>query len=242
MDIELAKRIWGSDDAYVKINNYFCKYGTYSKITNHKRKDLYVEFETEKYFIPLIIKTLLENSFTSKSPRIYYRGDSSFVKQTFKREGFTSVAKDITWADSFATSSDTSLFRVKVDSGVKRISIGIESEVLLEPGCLWEFQGTEKSRSIENKKRVVYDVRVRRPESVPKDIPTYGACIIAKRKSKKWRNQARKSKMKRHYKNFRLEYEELGLSPNKNEFKDYLNVLDERYNSNALSNIMDNKN
>ena len=238
MDITLAKRIWSTDDAYVKINNYFCKYGTYSKITNSKRKDLYVDYGEEKYFIPLIIKTLLENSQTVKSPKVYYRGDSSFAKQTFKREGFTSVAKDITWADSFATSSDTSLFRVKVDSGVKRIAIGIESEVLLEPGCLWEFEGTQKTRSVENKKIEVYDVRVRRPKSVPKGIPTFGACLIAKKKSKKWRKQAKKSKMRKHYKNFKLEYEELGLSPSKSEFKEYLQVLDEKYDSNSLSNIM----
>ena len=32
MDIETSKRIWASDEVYVKINNYFCKYGTYSKI------------------------------------------------------------------------------------------------------------------------------------------------------------------------------------------------------------------
>ena len=242
MDIETAKRIWASDEGYVKINNYFCKYGTYSKITNSKRKDLYVEYESENFFIPLIIKTLLENSETVKSPLVYYRGDSSFAKKTFKREGFTSVAKDITWADSFATSSDTSLFRVKVDPSVKRISIGIESEVLLEPGCLWEFEGTEKIRSVENKKVQVYDVRVKRPESVPVGIPTYGACLIAKRKSKKWRKQAKKSKMRKHYKNFKLEYEELGLSPSKSEFKDYLTVLNEKYDSDLLSNIMNSEN
>ena len=154
MDINIAKRIWSMDDSYVKINNYFCKYGTYSKITNSKRKDLYLEYESEKYFIPLIIKTLIENSESVKSPLVYYRGDSSFVKQTFKREGFTSVSKDITNAASFASSSETSIFRVTVDSGVKRINIGIESEILLEPGCLWEFQGTEKSRSVDNKKVV----------------------------------------------------------------------------------------
>lgn len=238
MESSLAKRIWGTDDAYVKINNYFCKYGTYSKITNSKRKDLYVDFNDEKFFIPLIIKTLIENSESVKSPLVYYRGDSSFAKQTFKREGFTSVAKDITLAESFATSSNTSLFRVNVDPGVKRITIGIESEVLLEPGCLWEFQGTEKSRSIENKKVIVYDVRVRRPKSVPKGVPTFGACIIARRKSKKWRKHAKKSKMKRHYANFKIEYEELGLSPSKNDFKEYLDVLDEKYNSNSLSNII----
>ena len=34
MDIDTAKRIWASDEGYVKINNYFCKYGTYSKINN----------------------------------------------------------------------------------------------------------------------------------------------------------------------------------------------------------------
>ena len=72
-----------------------------------------MDFNDEKFFIPLIIKTLIENSDTVKSPLVYYRGDSSFAKQTFKREGFTSVAKDITWADNFATSSNTSLFRVK---------------------------------------------------------------------------------------------------------------------------------
>ena len=93
---------------------------------------------------------------------------------------------------------------------------------MLEPGCLWEFEGTQKTRSVENKKIEVYDVRVRRPESVPKGIPTFGACLIAKKKSKKWRKQARKSKMKRHYKNFKSEYEELGLSPSKSEFKEYL--------------------
>tara|TARA_B100000963_G_C22562366_1_gene641991 strand:+ start:616 stop:1338 length:723 start_codon:yes stop_codon:yes gene_type:complete len=238
MDLSLAKRIWGKDNAYVKINNYFCKYGTYSKITNSKRKDLYVDFNDEKFFIPLIIKTLIENSDTVKSPLVYYRGDSSFAKQTFKREGFTSVAKDITQAATFADSSDTSLFRVKVDPGVKRIAIGIESEVLLEPGCLWEFQETEKSRSVENKKVIVYDVRVRRPENVPKGVPTFGACIIAKRKSKKWRKQAKKSKMKRHYANFKIEYEELGLSPSKNDFKEYLTTLNETYNSNSLSNLI----
>ena len=238
MDIETAKRIWASDEGYVKINNYFCKYGTYSKINNSKRRDLFVEYEGDKYSIPLIIKTLIENSETVKSPLIYYRGDNSFAKQTFRREGFTSVAKDITQANTFAQSEDTSLFRVSVDSNVKRISVGVESEVLLEPGCLWEFLGSEKSKSVENKKVTVYDVRVRRPESVPKGVPTFGACLIAKKKSKKWRNQAKKSKMRRHYKNFRLEYEELGLSPSKKEFKDYLNVLDERYNSTSLSNIM----
>jgi hypothetical protein len=238
MDSSLAKRIWGTDDAYVKINNYFCKYGTYSKITNSKRKDLYVDFNDEKFFIPLIIKTLIENSESVKSPIVYYRGDSSFAKQTFKREGFTSVAKDITQAATFADSGDTSLFRVKVDPGVKRIAIGIESEVLLEPGCLWEFQGTEKSRSVENKKVIVYDVRVKRPESVPMGIPTFGACIIAKRKSKKWRKHAKKSKMRKHYKNFKIEYEDLGLSPSKNDFKEYLTALNETYNSNSLSNII----
>ena len=237
MDINIAKRIWSMDDSYVKINNYFCKYGTYSKITNSKRKDLYVEYESEKYFIPLIIKTLIENSESVKSPLVYYRGDSSFAKQTFKREGFTSVSKDITQAASFATSSETSIFRVTVDSGVKRINIGIESQILLEPGCLWDFQGTEKSRSVENKKVVVYDVRVRRPESVPGNIPTFGACIIAKKKSKKWKNKARKSKIRRHYRNFKIEYEELGLSPSKQEFKEYLTTLNETYNSNSLSNL-----
>jgi hypothetical protein len=239
MDVDIAKRIWASEESYVKINNYFCKYGTYSKINNSKRRDLFVEYEDDRYFIPLIIKTLIENSHPVKSPLIYYRGDNTFAKQTFKREGFTSVAKDITQAYTFGLSEDTSLFRVSVDSGVKRISIGVESEVLLEPGCLWEFQGSEKSKSVENKKVTVYDIRVKRPESIPKGIPTFGACIIAKRKSKKWRNQAKKSKMKRHYKNFKLEYEELGLSPSKKEFKDYLNVLDERYNSNSLSNVME---
>lgn len=238
MDINLAKRIWSMDDSYVKINNYFCKYGTYSKITNSKRQDLYIEYESEKYFIPLIIKTLIENSESVKSPLVYYRGDSSFVKQTFKREGFTSVSKDITHAAGFASSGDTSIFRVTVDSGVKRINIGIESEVLLEPGCLWEYQGTEKSRSVENKKVLVYDVRVRRPESVPERIPTFGACIIAKKKSKKWRKQAKKSKIKRHYKNFKIEYEELGLSPTKNDFKEYLTTLKETYDSNSLSNLL----
>jgi hypothetical protein len=242
MDVSLAKRIWSTDDAYVKINNYFCKYGTYSKITNSKRKDLYVVYESENFFIPLIIKTLIENSDTVKSPLVYYRGDSSFAKQTFKREGFTSVAKDITQAATFADSSDTSLFRVKVDPGVKRIAIGVESEVLLEPGCLWEFQETQKNRSIENKRVEVYDVRVRRPESVPKGVPTFGACIIAKRKSKKWRKQAKKSKMRKHYRNFKLEYDELGLSPSKSEFKDYLTVLNEKYDSDSLSNIMESEN
>ena len=75
---------------------------------------------------------------------------------------------------------------MNVDSNVKRISVGVESEVLLEPGCMWEFLGSEKTKTVENKKVTVYDVRVRRPESVPKGIPTFGACIIAKRKSKKW--------------------------------------------------------
>ena len=120
MDSSLAKRIWGTDDAYVKINNYFCKYGTYSKITNSKRKDLYVDFNDEKFFIPLIIKTLIENSDTVKSPLVYYRGDSSFAKQTLKEKVSQVLKKDITWADNFATSSNTSLFRVKVDPGVKK--------------------------------------------------------------------------------------------------------------------------
>lgn len=238
MDVNIAKRIWASDDSYVKINNYFCKYGTYSKINNARRRDLYVEYGSDTFFIPLVIKTLLENSKTEKSPLIYYRGDTSFAKQKFKREGFTSVAKDITQAATFANSTDTSVFRVKVDAGVKRISIGIESEVLLEPGCLWEFEGTQKTRSIENRRVEVYDVRVRRPESVPKGIPTFGACIIAKRKSKKWRKQVKKSKMRKHYKNFKIEYEELGLSPSKNEFKEYLSVLNESYNSNEVSNVV----
>ena len=105
------------------------------------------------------------------------------------------------------------------------------------PGCFWEFQGTEKSRSVENKKVIVYDVRVRRPESVPKGVPTFGACIIAKGKVK-MEKTGEKSKMKRHYANFKIEYEESGLSPSKNDFKEYLTILNESYNSNSLSNLI----
>ena len=125
---------------------------------------------------------------------------------------------------------------------MKRINIGIESEILLEPGCLWEFEDTKKLRNIEGEMVEVYDVRVRKPSSVSKGVPTFGACIIAKRKSKKWRNHAKKSKMKRNYKNFKIEYEELGLSLSKNEFKNYLSVLNESYNSNKLSNVMKSEN
>ena len=66
--------------------------------------------------------------------------------------------------------------------------------MLLEPGCLWEFEGTEKIRSVENKKVQVYDVRVKRPESVPVGIPTYGACLIAKGKARNGGNKLRKVK------------------------------------------------
>ena len=44
--------------------------------------------------------------------------------------------------------------------------------------------------------------------------------------------------MKRNYENFKIEYEELGLSPSKSEFKEYLTALNESYNSNSLSSIM----
>lgn len=109
---------------------------------------LTVNIEGNNYFVDEVIEFLddIMIPLSASSPeyidKLFYRGDS-FLNPSIscKKENYISVSSEIEDAIQFINDSQGgTLSFVKIDPSVKCIKTGVEGELLLQHGCLWEAQ------------------------------------------------------------------------------------------------------
>ena len=121
----------------------------------------------------------------SEKPEIYYRGDSdNRLKKTRQIGSFISVTTDIETADAFKD-GECCIYKIYVDPSVKRISTGIEYELILENDLFWNYTGKEENT--ENHTMYKVDVSKEPNPLVSPMLPEKANSPI-KKASKKTRN------------------------------------------------------
>ncbi len=141
LNINTAIRIWTLDEGYRKINSYLIGSKSKKDYIYHQQNNLTIEYDGEIYNIPDIINIIKENMSPRNSEETYYRGASSISLKSEIKKSFISVTSDKEQAESFV--DDCCLFKVIVDSNVKRYDTGVESETLLENNLYWNYIGKE---------------------------------------------------------------------------------------------------
>jgi len=135
--LEISKLIWISDAGYRSINGYL------SESTNYKYSPSsnIVEYNGIEYKIEDVVRVLKENMEPDKyDNNTYYRGGTPNSQRTFKKETFISITPDQEQAASFVD-GECCLYTITVDPDVKRLHTGVEGEVLIENGAIWEYIG-----------------------------------------------------------------------------------------------------
>jgi hypothetical protein len=83
------------------------------------------------------IETMRDAMEPAPKREIYYRGITSDIRNTHRREGFFSVTKDPKKAQTYGT-----VFKIVVDPDVPRIEFGAEGgEILLSDGLTYRYDG-----------------------------------------------------------------------------------------------------
>ena len=109
---------------------------------------LTVNIEGHNYYIDEVIEFLddIMIPLSASSPeyvdKLFYRGDSYLNPGiSCKKENYISVSSEIEDAIQFVNESQGgTLSFVKIDPSVKCIKTGVEGQLLLQHGCLWEAQ------------------------------------------------------------------------------------------------------
>lgn len=147
---ENVLQFWRSEE-YKKLSRKLIqRYSGDSKGYKYSEGDgsLTVNIEGHNFYIDEVIEFLddIMIPLSASSPeyvdKIFYRGDS-FLNPgiSCKKENYISVSSEIEDAIQFINDSQGgTLSFVKIDSSVKCIKTGVEGEILLQHGCLWEAQ------------------------------------------------------------------------------------------------------
>ena len=151
MDIGIDNAIeaWKSDTGYRKINSYLIKSTSVNDYKYHQLDRDFIESRTHKglqrYKTQDVVYTIKKHMHESKKTEIYYRGDSdNRLKKTSQLGSFISVTTDIETADAFKD-GECCIYKIYVDPSVKRISTGIEYELILENDLFWNYTGKEEN-------------------------------------------------------------------------------------------------
>ena len=147
---ENVLQFWRSEE-YKKLSRKLIqRYSGDSKGYKYAEGDdsLTVNIEGHNFYIDEVIEFLddIMIPLSASSPeyvdKIFYRGDS-FLNPgiSCKKENYISVTVEIEDAIQFINDSQGgTLSFVKIDPSVKCIKTGVEGEILLQHGCLWEVQ------------------------------------------------------------------------------------------------------
>jgi len=151
MDIGIDNAIeaWKSDTGYRKINSYLIKSTSVNDYKYHQLDRDFIESRTHKglqrYKTQDVVYTIKNHMHESEKPEIYYRGDSdNRLKKTRQIGSFISVTTDIETADAFKD-GECCIYKIYVNPSVKRISTGIEYELILENDLFWNYTGKEEN-------------------------------------------------------------------------------------------------
>jgi hypothetical protein len=167
--IDKYKQIWSSESGYRRINNFFSPKGTYQQGLFIKGDKNIIEYDGIDYDVKDVIAGLKQGMKPSKTNETYYRGDNLNSKQSFQKEGFTSVSQDIDDAIAFMENKQCCLFEVTIDADVLRLETGVEKEILIENGCFWEYTGKKKDDK--------FLVNIHSPRNKNYNFPTYAVAI-----------------------------------------------------------------
>lgn len=166
--LRIALDYWNTEYGYRQINSMFSfkihqKHGLYRMATWHD--------QTAEYYSKIIMDHMKPHK---DAQRYVYRGDSNPATHiNHRREGFISVSKKESIARAFMD-TDCCLYTIEISPEVKTIYTGVESEILIEPGCYWINTDPELHRVI-----------IKGPEWHPDiPIPWYGDVIEAQKKEK----------------------------------------------------------
>ena len=161
MDIGIDNAIeaWKSDTGYRKINSYLIKSTSVNDYKYHQLNRDFVESRTDeglrRYKTEDVVYTLKKHMHESEKPEIYYRGDSdNRLKKTRQIGSFISVTTDIETADAFKD-GECCIYKIYVNPSVKRISTGIEYELILENDLFWNYTGKEENTENHTMYKVV---------------------------------------------------------------------------------------
>jgi hypothetical protein len=160
LTIDIAIRIWISDEGYRKINSYLSQSKSRSDYIYHQTDNININYEGKNYKTIDVINTIKSHMKESNVEEIYYRGGSENSKKSFVKKTFISVTTDIEQAESFVD-GDCCLFKILVDPSVKRYNTGVENEVLLENNLYWNYI---------NKENNYYIVHISKENNQPKNI------------------------------------------------------------------------
>ena len=83
---------------------------------------------------------VLKSKSRSSSDQKYYRGDTNLIPdKSCMKENYISVSENIEDAITFIDDPEIGyLSEITIDPDVKCIKVGVEGELLLQHGCLWE--------------------------------------------------------------------------------------------------------
>jgi hypothetical protein len=161
MDIGINNAIeaWKSDTGYRKINSYLIKSTSVNDYKYHQLNRDFVESRTDeglrRYKTEDVVYTLKTHMHESKKNEIYYRGDSdNRLKKISQIGSFISVTTDIETAYTFKD-GECCIYKIYVDPSVKRISTGIEYELILENDLFWNYTGKEENTENHTMYKVV---------------------------------------------------------------------------------------
>ena len=173
--LDKYKQIWSSESGYRRINNFFSPKGTYQQGLFIKGDKNIIEYDGIDYDVKDVIAGLKKGMKPSKTNETYYRGDNINSKQSFQKEGFTSVSQDIDDAIAFMENKQCCLFEVTIDADVLRLETGVEKEILIENGCFWEYTGKQKDDK--------FLVNIHSPNNKNYTFPTYAVAIQNSKKA-----------------------------------------------------------
>lgn len=114
----------------------------------------------------------------------YFRGDTNLIpNKSCMKENYISVSKNIEDAITFIDNPSKSfLSEITIDSNVKCVQVGVEGELLLEHGCLWEVKSHNFTTEVDGLKYKTIRVHIHPPNSSTKNNSKYPACSLLKSK------------------------------------------------------------
>ena len=188
---ENVLRLWASEE-YKKLSRKLIEQSSGDLLQyTHVRKNItnpdIVLIDELEYTVEEIIEfldSIMEPFKKLKSKeRKYFRGDTNLIPNTScMKENYISVSKNIEDAIAFIDNPSKSfLSEVTIDSNVKCVQVGVEGELLLEHGCLWEVKSQNFTTKVDGVKYKTIKVHIHPPNSYNNDSK-YPACSLLKSK------------------------------------------------------------
>ena len=179
---------------------------------------------------------VLKSKSRSSSDQKYYRGDTNLIPdKSCMKENYISVSENIEDAITFIDDPEIGyLSEITIDPDVKCIKVGVEGELLLQHGCLWEVTSSS-TKTYDSTKYKKLIVKIHPPSKKKESNSIYLPCSLLKKRNKYKSPRNNGDRMKQTKKSKQTKQR---LSEFYNSYVEEAELLSESLNENRFINTI----